>query len=80
MDMLADAREFLLSLNQYGRTLELINDRIGPEMLSVLQTFVDQSLQGEEEFARQKMVGFMVMGFLLRSHLERVELEGRTET
>lgn len=79
-DSLADAREFLHSLNQYGRTLELINDRIGPELLAVMQGFVDQALAGEDPTVRQRMVGFLVIGFLLRSHMERRELDARTRT
>lgn len=73
-----EAQEFLQKLSDYQFTLGLIQERIGPDILDLMQRFVAKSITDEKMQAR--VTGFMVMGYLLHGHLERRAIEERLQS
>lgn len=76
MDPLFEARDFLQKLSDYQYTLDLIQERVGSKMLTLMQGFVGQSVP-ENPQLQARIAGFMVMGYLLHGHLERRAIEER---
>ncbi|HEY9764762.1 MAG TPA: hypothetical protein V6C82_00265 [Chroococcales cyanobacterium] len=76
MDPLKEAQEFLHKLSDYQYTLDLVQDRIGPGMLELIQQFSAQSSPDDPKL-QSRLAGFMLMGFLLHGYLERREIEER---
>lgn len=76
MDPFKEAQDFLRLLADYQNTLQLIQERVGPEMLALSQRFAAQAAP-EDPNLQSRLAGFMLMGYLLHGHLERKDIEER---
>ena len=78
MDKVKEARIFLQSLNDKDEITKLIKDRVGEDLNNFFfqqaTTYSKSTLGTEDQKTVRALAAFMLMGYLVRTHVERKEL------
>ena len=78
IDKIKSAEEFLKSLEEPSITMDIMLDRIDVQMLYVINNYAELISKVKNKASMQEkdiVVCSMIIGYLLKTHLDRYELE-----
>ncbi len=78
IDKVRSAEEFLKSLEEPTKTMDIMLDRIDVQILYVINNYAEliSKVKNKTNIEEKDIITCaMIMGYLLKSHLDRYELE-----
>ncbi|MDD3150155.1 MAG: hypothetical protein PHV68_04910 [Candidatus Gastranaerophilales bacterium] len=80
VDKIQSAKEFFKSLEEPSKTMEIMTDRLDTQILQVINNYAKLISQARNKINMEEkdiITSAMIIGYLLKSHLDRLELEER---